>query len=368
MDLRQKVYYDLKTHLTYLSDKNVVDLLKKAFLTDSNVSKGWGNNIVITVNDHKVFTKSIPVTDIEHNNQFDSSNLYNLPLYYNYGVGSAGVNCNRELLMHVKTTNWVLDGTIDNFPLLYHWRIVDSTMVDSLNNNEKEVLDMSTNPDFAKYVTRWNSNKQIEKYMIDRSTAKYKLILFLEYIPTTLYSWLNDDISKIDVYSTQMTKLLTFLRHHDIYHMDGHVGNILTDGKTMYLTDFGMCQDLEFTNSSEEVKFIKDHENYDFCHMYSNIHQYLTEKMREDKNADYFLKKYGIDWSRIKIEDIHTIYKNLRDISEYLGLSKEYVDYLERTKEQHLIYSNFLMTLRRNPKKDTPYPKTEIDQLLSKLM
>jgi hypothetical protein len=40
----------------------------------------------------KIFIKAIPVAKLYQDNQFNTENLYNIPAYYNYGFGSAGVN------------------------------------------------------------------------------------------------------------------------------------------------------------------------------------------------------------------------------------------------------------------------------------
>ena len=66
------------------------------------------------------------MTELEYKNKYNTSNLFNLPLYYNYGLGSYGINCWRELLMHIKTTNYVLSGQCINFPLLYHYRVIET--------------------------------------------------------------------------------------------------------------------------------------------------------------------------------------------------------------------------------------------------
>lgn len=72
----------------------------------------------------KVFVKRVPVTNIEFDNLFSTRNLYNLPTYCNYGFGSTGFGVFRELVTHIKTTNWVLSGAIATFPLMYHYRII----------------------------------------------------------------------------------------------------------------------------------------------------------------------------------------------------------------------------------------------------
>lgn len=58
--------------------------------------------------------------------------------YYNYGVGSGRFGAFRELLTHTKTTNLVLNEEIENFPLMYHCRII--TKNEKSKPIDKEVL------------------------------------------------------------------------------------------------------------------------------------------------------------------------------------------------------------------------------------
>src|ERR1700728_2906151 len=130
---RIKIYYDLNTLLSYLSDNDILQLLAK-----ENKSEGYGINMVFELDNHKIFCKQIKMTDTEYQNQFDTNNLFKLPTYYNYGIRSAGFNCFRELLMHIKTSNWVLDGQIENFPLLYHYRIIKIPESENQSNNKSK--------------------------------------------------------------------------------------------------------------------------------------------------------------------------------------------------------------------------------------
>ena len=63
-----------------------------------------------------VFAKKIALTDLEIKNPHSTRNLFELPTYYQYGVGSAGFGVWRELSAHQMTTKWVLDGECPNFP------------------------------------------------------------------------------------------------------------------------------------------------------------------------------------------------------------------------------------------------------------
>ena len=108
---RQKLYYELNNKLSFLSNdeiKKIITIKKK------NKSKKWGLNKIFELDNNKIFIKAIPIAKLFAENILDSTNLYNLPAYYNYGYGSAGVNPWRELLLHI--TAWtILNDTIFYF-------------------------------------------------------------------------------------------------------------------------------------------------------------------------------------------------------------------------------------------------------------
>ena len=71
-----------------------------------------------------VLVKRIPLTDPERRPEHTGStaNLFGLPAFYRYGVGSTGFGARRELATHRTTTAWVRTGVSPRFPLLHHWR------------------------------------------------------------------------------------------------------------------------------------------------------------------------------------------------------------------------------------------------------
>lgn len=106
---------------------------------------------------------------IEYDNLFSTKNLYNLPTAYNYGIGSTtGLGVFRELVTHLKTTHWVLEGAMATFPLMYHYRILPST---------KACADLEIN------IEHRGNHANFKKYVLDRANAQYELVLFLEYVP-----------------------------------------------------------------------------------------------------------------------------------------------------------------------------------------
>lgn len=122
-------------------------------------------NHTIILGESKVFVKRVPVTKIEYENQFSTKNLYNLPTYCNYGFGSTGFGIFRELVTNIKTTNWVLEGVIANFPLMYHYRIIPFS-------GQRADVDKSRLKDYVEY---WGNSANAGKYMLDRAEANYEL-------------------------------------------------------------------------------------------------------------------------------------------------------------------------------------------------
>ena len=241
-------YYQLSTRLVYLDNEH----LNSLFESKGN-TRGWGENHIIKLGKSKVFVKRIPLTDLEYNHMFSTKNLYDLPTYYNYGVGSAGFGVFRELLTHIRTTNWVLQGAIENFPLMYHYRIMP-------RSGEKKDLDTDWH---GRYVKYWNSNENIGKYIVDRTNAKYEVVLFLEYIPYIFSKWFERNINQLNLSINEILNAITFLRENGIIHFDVHFNNILTDGSKPYLTDFGLALDKRFDLSETERTFFRKNTHYD---------------------------------------------------------------------------------------------------------
>ena len=105
LDSRQQRYYRIRSKLTRQSDERLVEALGALPNTQA-----WGHNTVLKLGRDKVFVKRIPITDLEMRHQRSTRNHYRLPPYYSYGIGSAGLGVFRELLSHIKTTDWVLKG------------------------------------------------------------------------------------------------------------------------------------------------------------------------------------------------------------------------------------------------------------------
>ncbi len=231
-------------------------------------SRVWGGNQVLELAGTRFFVKKLPITDREYDNAFSTRNLYQLPTYYNYGVGSVGFSPFREISAHIKTTNWVLDGAIENFPLMYHYRIVPSSYKDPGMNRKN--LDG--------YVKYWNGSKRVGRYIQERSKARHEIYVFLEFVPRSLSRWLGNHLSETPSVIDQMKRIHAFLRDRGIVHFDSHHSNIVTDGHRVYLTDFGLVSDKTLDLNDAERALLKDNRFYDCGEFLAGLGRYVIQR------------------------------------------------------------------------------------------
>ena len=352
IESRKKKYYKISKELANI-DKKQLDLL----FDDKNKTQGWGINHIIKIAKSKVFVKRIPLTELEHENLFSTKNLYDLPTYYNYGVGSAGFGAFRELETHIKTTKWVLDEEIENFPLMYDYKIVPCL-------DKKDEIDMEKH---QKYIERWNNNENISKYIIERKNAKYEIVIFLEYFPYMLSKWLEKNRNEIQSLVNQMQDTINFLIKKDIIHFDIHFRNIITDGKKMYLTDFGLVLDKNFDLDEKEKLLFKENLYYD-CGEFLYSVAWNLYSLYNKKSVQKKLIKYGIIDER-KLEGNFIVFiKNLEKISNegIIKLNRSYIDIITKYYEIIVLMSNFYGEITKNNKKDTKYSHTKLANLVKK--
>ena len=95
LDRRLKNYAHISTKLTSSSDQHLKSLLEKATFNHSGIG---GKSAYLTIDEVNIFVKKIPLTDLERveENVMSTANLFNLPPYYQYGIGSVGFGAWRE--------------------------------------------------------------------------------------------------------------------------------------------------------------------------------------------------------------------------------------------------------------------------------
>lgn len=353
LEKRRSDYFRLNSALSQLSNAQL-----EAIFDSSKTERGWGQNHVIEVDGTKVFVKRVPLTELEFANQFSTRNLYNLPTYYNYGVGSAGFGVFRELLTHIKTTNWVLAGETENFPLLYHYRIMAAT-------GEPGGI---TAEQLQRYIERWNSSEAVGRFVQARIDASHQVVLFLEYIPYPLDPWFLKNPQGLEMILENTRVATAFLRSKGVLHFDANFDNVLTDGERLYLTDFGLTIDRNFELSEAELEFFNQHQFYDDGEMLVCVGSHLTTIFRSlpDEQQQTIRQKYGVANDLKPYEFFPTLLNHIEEMAAtgLIALRPEYVATLVCFRELILLMQNFYMEMRPNPHKDTKFEHDRLVRLL----
>jgi hypothetical protein len=353
IQLRRKSYFKLSSHIAQIDNAQL-----RSLFDDSESSAGWGRNHTIDIGHSKVFVKRVPVTDVEYDNMFSTKNLYDLPTYYNYGVGSAGFGVFRELVTHIKTTNWVLEGAIATFPLTYHYRIIPFS-------GARADVDMERH---KRYVEYWGNSPNVGRYMLDRANASYELVLFLEHMPYTLETWLLEHPHKLHRSLNDLRATITFLRKNGIIHFDAHFFNILTDGEQVYLTDFGLALDKSFALTKEEELFFRQNTYYDYGEVLCSLGFLLFRSYDALSESDKrrMVGKYGIKDGIQRHELVSLLLNNIEEIYDdgMMKLDEGYVASIVKYRSIISLMHDFYSDMWRNNKKDTKLRHAKLWRLL----
>lgn len=212
-----------------------------------------GGSVVLDVDGVPVFAKRIPLTERELANPGSTANLFDLPVYCQYGVVSPGFNAWRELAANMVVTDAVLAGQTQSFPLLYHWRVLPGR-----SPVAAEYADIDT------VVAALGGCSAVRARFEALAAASCSLVLFCEYIPHPLVDWLRENpAGKATTVERQFSQIVGFLRARQLLHMDGHFGNMRTDGERIFLCDFGLATSPHFDLSAAERDFAERHATHD---------------------------------------------------------------------------------------------------------
>jgi len=250
-------YGRASTALSLLSDARFAAMLDAAPSVHSGIG---GTAVSLDVDGVPVFAKRVPLTDLEREPEHvrSTANMFGLPPFTHYGVGSAGGGVWRELAAHVMTTDWVLAGRWQNVPLLYHWRVLPGT---------PPVPDETV--DIERWVAYWAGSDAVRVRLEAIAGATASVVLCLEHVPHTLGAWLRAagaDEAAYAMVEREMRSSVSFMNANGLLHFDAHVNNILTDGQRLYLTDFGLATSTRFDLSTVEREFVTTNLSHDGCY------------------------------------------------------------------------------------------------------
>jgi hypothetical protein len=338
---RIKLYSQISTSLACLSNEKLKQILADSKPMHEGIG---GKSALISIDDTPVFVKKVPLTDLEQLPQhfMSTKNLFDLPLGYQYGVGSAGFGAWRELATHVMTTNWVITGEYTNFPIMYHWRILPSHPGD---------ININYWGDIEKYCQYWENSDVIRKRVENLNNASAHIALFLEYVPQNLHDWLSAQITKggdsaetaVVFVDEQLKATNKHMNACGLMHFDAHFENILTDGKRIYLSDFGLALSSKFDLTPAETEFLKQHQSYDqACAAVNLLHCIITSLFGKE-HWEIRLREYLLGELSNVPPAINTI------INRYAPIA--------------LLMDEFFQKLQKESK-STPYPATQLEKLL----
>ncbi len=304
----------MSTHLSLLSDRQLGESVAAADPLGSGIG---GRSAELDIDGTRIFVKRIPLTDVETRaeNARCTANLFGLPMFYQYGVGSAGFGAWRELAVHTMTTNWVLGNQYEGFPLMYHWRVLPDSPPEGF-------VDEFGGIDGA--VAHWEGSPAVRERLEAIGRSSSSLVVFLENVPQTLSTWLagrrnaapqGPDGSPYPWLEEALACGTAFMSSHGLVHFDAHFRNILTDGRLLYFADFGLALSSGFELSVAEADFLSHHFAYDRCYTASHLLRYhLPDGTRGEMPHDAFLREWiaGRQFDRVPPEIAAIIDRNAR--------------------------------------------------------
>jgi hypothetical protein len=268
-------YSTVSTSLALLSDRRLGELMDQAPLIGTGIG---GAAVRLEVEGTPVFAKRVPLTDLERRPEhvMSTANLFQLPTFTQYGVGSAGGGVWRELAAHTMTTNWVLAKHHEAFPLMYHWRVLPAPPPRAPTPEERA--------DLARTVAYWHGSSAVRERLEAIAQSSASVVLFLEYVPQTLHEWLTTQVASGDdavesacaMVERSLRTDVSFMNSNGLLHLDAHFQNILTDGQRLYLADLGLATSPRFELSDAELRFLEANRSHDGCYAVTRLVNWLV--------------------------------------------------------------------------------------------
>jgi hypothetical protein len=334
----------VSTALALLSDQQLADLVETAVPVDSSGAGGKAG--VVTVAGAKVFVKKAPLTELERRpeNLRSTANLFGLPPWTQYGVGGPGGSVWREVAAHTMATNWVLSGECPNFPMLYHWRVVDSPPP-----VWEDLLDVDK---CVEYMHNAPGVRERAEALID---APAGVAMFMEHFPHTMHPWFEDQLraGEFDrvapVVERDLRSTFEFMERKGLFHFDAHFGNILSDGARLYVADFGLATSTRFDLSAEEREFLVANAGHDRSHVLAHM---VTMMVRALADVDPTVPRSRMDF--------------IRDFTDDTEFPRAAAELLRRYQSVAVPFNDFYAALFVESRQ-SPYPRAALTSALARL-
>ncbi|MER7452724.1 serine/threonine protein phosphatase [Nocardia beijingensis] len=263
---RMVVRQRLSVSLASRSDAELAELIDTGRVTSLGVG---GGTAVIDVDGVPVFTKRIPLTNRELAEPGSTANLFDVPLFCQYGIGGPGFSAWRELAANIIVTDGVLAGETQSFPVLYHWRVLPGRSPVAAEHADIDTV-----------VAAQGGYPAVRTRLEALAAAPSSLVLFCEYIPHPIADLLREDpADKAATVERQFSEIVAFLRDRKLLHMDWHFGNLRTDMERIYLSDFGLATSPRFDLSAAERDFVERHATHDASYSAMRLVNWLVTEV-----------------------------------------------------------------------------------------
>jgi hypothetical protein len=140
------------------------------------------------------------------------------------------------------------------------------------------------------------------------------------------------------------------MESQDFLHFDAHFLNILTDGSSLYLSDFGLAMSKKFSLTSVELDFFNNHQSYDRCLSSFCFVRYIINTLPKTEKDDFRSKLNSCLYGEY---DDYLSPAALEIIKRYGVIAQE--------------MEQFRKELKMDVSKKISYPKDKIENLLSTL-
>ncbi len=263
-----------KAALAQVDDETLCRLLADAAAQDS------GHGIIqLPDGGAPAFAKLLPLSDVEadEGQRLATRNLFELPCFYQYRLGSLGFGAWRELAAQELTTSWVRSGSFSAVPLLHGWRVLP--VKSAIEDDRAE-------------VSLWGGDLTIARRIEANRSSTRSLVLFMEPYPQTFAAWLGERLAdprglavRPHDLEASLLAIVEAMNTRGLLHMDAHLENFLTDGETLVLGDYGLATAQAFDLSPEEEHFLETHASFDSCTAITGLVQAFVA--RYDQRAEW---------------------------------------------------------------------------------
>lgn len=296
-----------------------------------------------------VFVKRVPLTarELLPEHRGSTANLSGLPAFCHYGAGGPGFGGWRELAAHELATGWVLDGVYQGFPMLYHHRVLPGEPTPL----PEELADIE------RVVAYWDGSPAVRERLGELAASPASLLLLMERLPGDLHGWLHDRAEEggpafedaCAMVERELGAAVEFLAGHGLLHFDTHFENFLTDGRRLYLGDFGLAVADGFALDADEVAFAREYRSFDAAYTSNHLCQWLTTELTGLTGAERaaFLAAWAAGDRRAELPPAASAI-------------------LDRHAPVAVRFGEFLRAMLRESR-HTPYPAAEIESELARL-